>query len=95
MSSEVNKMNKADFKLNKIDRDNGHEDYWFDVLGDTVKELTDKYMEQGLQGVFEVVYSKDENVVGIKRTFMFNFDVVISDDETLKEILKELSKEND
>lgn len=88
-------MNKADFKLNKIDRDNGHEDYWFDVLGDTVKELTDKYMEQGLQGVFEVVYSKDENVVGIKRTFMFNFDVVISDDETLKEILKELSKEND
>lgn len=87
-------MNKANFKLNKIDKDNGHEDYWFDVLGDTVKELTDKYMEQGLQGVFEVVYSKDEDVVGIKRTFMFNFDVVISDDKTLKEILKELSKEN-
>lgn len=43
-------------------------------------------------GVTEVVYSKDEDAVGIKRQFPFNYDVVLSDDEDLKIMLKELSQ---
>ena len=44
-------------------------------------------------GVTEVVYSKDEDVVGIKRQFPFNYDVVLSNDENLKAVLKDLSVE--
>ena len=84
---------KEDFKLNKVDKSDGHEDYWFDTSIKADNELCCKYMEQGLQHVFEVVYSKDEDTVGVKRQFMFNWDVVMSDDEQLKNILRELSVE--
>ena len=83
-------MKKEDFKFKEINGDNGHIDYWFSVEGETKKELTDKYMEQGMIGVTEVVYSKDEDIVGVKRQFHWNFDVIIDNDIFLKELLKSI-----
>ena len=45
-----------------------------------------------MKAVFRVVYSKDEDIVGIERTFPFNYDVIRSEDDELKSILRELSK---
>lgn len=84
-------MRKEDFKLDRKDTDNGHEDYWFKVSGRTEKELTEKYMEQSMVSVTDCVYSKDEDVVGVKRLFPFNYDVILCDDDRLKQILRELS----
>ena len=86
-------ISKDNFKLSHVDKQNGHEDYWFitDKISD--EYLTDKYMEMCMVGVTEVVYSKDENIVGVKRLFPFNYDVILSDDEELKDILVELSNE--
>ena len=84
-------MNSEDFKLCKIETDKGHEDYWYETNKKVNEYLTNKYMEQGMKAVFRVVYSKDEDVVGIERTFHFNYDVIIVEDEELKNILRELS----
>ena len=46
-----------------------------------------------MKAVFRVVYYKDEDIVGIERTFPFNYDVIVVDDIELKNILKELSEE--
>ena len=83
-------MRKEDFKFKEVDRNSGHIDYWFYVNGEAEKELTNKYMEMCMVRVIEVVYSKDEDIVGIKRLFPFNYDVVLSDDESLKELLKSI-----
>ena len=87
-------MKKEDFKLWKTETNKGHEDYWYKTSKDANEYLTDKYMEQGMKAVFRVVYSKDEDIVGIERTFKFNYDVIIVDDEELKNILRELSVQN-
>lgn len=83
-------MKAGDFTLDRVDGEHGHEDYWFKVSGDTERELTEEYMEQSMVSVTECVYSKDEDIVGVKRLFPFNFNVVISDNEELKQILKRL-----
>ena len=88
-------MRKEDFKLGITECKDGHIDYWFKVSGETEKELTDKYMEMCMVGVTEVVYSKDEDIVGVKRMFPFNYDVVLSDDESLKELLKSIIYETE
>jgi hypothetical protein len=86
-------MNKLDFELlrNDNDNENGHDDYWFKVKGDSLEELDKDYMETGMVGVSEIVYSKDEDVVGIKRLFHFSWDVILVNNKELKGILKELS----
>jgi hypothetical protein len=84
-------MNKLDFELYKKETENSHKDYWFKVKNDSKKEIEKEVWEMCMVGVFEVVYSKDENVIGIKRDFPFNWDVVLSDNEELKNILKELT----
>jgi hypothetical protein len=86
----VNYMKKEDLKFKEVNEDNGYIDYWFFVEGETAKELTDKYMEQGMIGVTEVVYSKDEDIVGVKRQFPWNFDVIIDNNSLLKELLKSI-----
>jgi hypothetical protein len=86
-------MRKEDFVFYEVDNTNGHTDYWFIVEGETQKQLTEKYNEMCMVGVREVVYSQDEDIVGIKRQFHWNYDVVISDDESLKETLKSIIKE--
>lgn len=86
-------MNKEDFKLCKRDITDVHEDYWFKVSGETKEYLTKEYMEQSMIDVIEVVYSKDEDIVGVKRLFPFNYNVVISDDIELKQTLVNLVDE--
>ncbi len=85
-------MNNDDFILKRIDAEDGHEDYWYNTSKSANEYLREKYMEQGMKAVFRVVYSKDEDIVGVERTFQFNYDVIVSDDEELHNILKELSK---
>lgn len=84
-------MTKNDFKLVKNEKENGHDDYWFEVSGESQKELENKHKEMCMVGICEVVYSKDEDVVGIKRIFHWNYDVILSNDEILKSILRDLS----
>ena len=44
-------------------------------------------------GITEVVYCKDNGIMGIKRVFPFNFDVVVVNDPELRSILEELIEE--
>lgn len=83
-------MTKDSFTLIRIDDSDGHEDYWFTADKETLNELENDVHEMCMVGVTEIVYSKDEDIVGIKRQFPFNFDVVLSDNEELKSILKEI-----
>lgn len=83
----------SDFNFLRIDKSNGHEDYWFSVSGDTAKELTTKYMEQSMITVTDCVYSSDEDIIGVQRLFPFNKDVIIPNDDDLKNVLRELSKQ--
>lgn len=85
-------INKNDFKLISHDTTDNHDDYWFEVTGDTRNLLDNKYAEQGFEGVSSVAYLKDEDIVGINRIFHWSYDVVLSDDEELKSVLKELTK---
>lgn len=85
-------MNKDNFRFLRKDYTDGHEDYWYGISTDEGECLREKYMEQGLRGVFRVVYSKDEDVVRIEKAFDFNYDVVLSDDKELHDILKSLSE---
>ena len=85
-------MNKEDFTLLRVDRKDGHEDYWYETNKTANEYLTTKYMEQCMKAVFRVVYSKDEDIVGIERTFLFNYDVIVIEDDELKDILRELSR---
>lgn len=78
-------MNEKDFNFIKYDED--YKDYWFKVGGDTKNFITEKYMEQSLIEVAEIVYSKLEDVLGIKLLFPFNFRVDIINDEELKKIV--------
>ena len=86
-------MIKEDFTLLKVDKENGHEDYWYKTSTAANEYLRDKYMEQSMKAIFRVVYSKDEDVVGVERTFQFNYDVIVVDDKELHDILKELSEQ--
>lgn len=83
-------MNAKDFIFDHYDSE--YEDYWFKVTGDTKKELTDKYMEMCMVEVTEVVYSVKEDIVGVKQLFPFNYQVIESTDETLKNLLIDLIK---
>lgn len=85
------KIYDGDFEFIKLDNTGGHEDYWFKLHGDTKQSLTEKTMEQSMMEAIEVVYSKDEDVVGVKRLFPFNWDVVSSDDRELKNVLRKLA----
>ena len=83
-------MNAKDFIFDHYDSE--YEDYWFKVIGDTQKELTDKYMEMCMVEVTEVVYSIKEDIVGVKQLFPFNYQVIESTDETLRNLLINLTK---
>ncbi len=67
--------------------------HWFKVVSDTKDELTKKYMEMCMVSVTEVVYSNKEQVLGIKRLFPFNYDVIMPDDTELKDMLESLVNE--
>ena len=81
-------MKREDFVFDHMDDE--YEDYWFKVVGDTKDELTKKYMEMCMVSVTEVVYSNKEQVLGVKRLFPFNYDVIMPDDTELKDMLESL-----
>lgn len=63
-------------------------DYFYDVAGDSAKELTKRYMEQSMVSVIGVVYSTESGgIVGVKRLFPFNVSTDIVEDDELLSIL--------
>jgi len=85
-------MDKMDFELDRLETQDGHEDYWFKVNSNSLKELEKELWEQSMVQVTSVVYSKDEDVVGVRRDFPWNWDVVLIENEELNIILKELAR---
>lgn len=86
-------MDKTNFKFIRLDSPDKFKDYWFKTDKISDKELSQKYMEQSMIGIIEVVYCKDNGTIGIKRIFPFNFDVVVVNDLELMSILEELIEE--
>lgn len=86
-------MDKTNFKFIRLNSPNKFKDYWFKTDKISDKELSQKYMEQGMMGVTSVVYCKSYDVLGIERLFPFTSDIIICDDNELKKILKELIEE--
>jgi hypothetical protein len=84
-------MKREDFIFKKTDALYG--DYWFDIVGDTAGELTDRYMEQSMVGVTVAVFSIQDGQWGIRRQFPFNYDVITPDDDELYELLKSVAYE--
>ena len=80
-----NKLNQDDFVFMK--KDEPYQDHWFKVTGNSKEALTHKYMEMCMIEVSEVVYSQKEDIVGVKRIFPFNTDVITPDDDELKAVL--------
>lgn len=81
-------LHESDFKFTKLDEE--YQDYWFSVSGDSAEYLRQKYMEQSMITVSDVVYSKTDDVVGVKRQFPFNHDVITPDDAELKEFVSKI-----
>lgn len=86
-------MDKTNFKFIRIDSPDKFKDYWFETDKISNEELSKKYMMQSMIGITEVVYCKSNGVIGIKRVFPFNFDVIIVHDPELRGILEELIEE--
>lgn len=83
-------MKEKDFILDHVD--DKTLDYWFNIIGDTKRELTEKYMEQSMVEVCEGVFSVGDGQWGIKRLFPFNYDVITpSEDKELYQTLKRLA----
>ena len=78
-------INVNDF--NFIEKYDGYEDYWFEVSGKSKEILTDRYMEMCMIEVSKVVYSKKDDIIGVRRQFPFNYDVITPDDNELNNIL--------
>lgn len=79
-------MKQEDFVFKRMDAK--YSDYWFDIVGDTAKELTHKYMDQSMVGVTGAVFSIQDGQWGIRRQFPFNYDVITPNDSELYELLK-------
>lgn len=86
-------MKAEDFVFDRVDGGK-YCDYWFRVVGDTKKELTDKYMEQSMVEVTGAVFSIQDGQWGIRRQFPFNYDVITPDDKELYEVLKRVAFEH-
>lgn len=86
-------MDKTNFKFIRLNSPNKFKDYRFKTDKISDKELSQKYMEQGMVGVAGVIYCKDSGEIGIQRIFPFNFDVVVVNNPELRSILEELIEE--
>lgn len=82
-------LHESDFKFTKLDEE--YQDYWFSVSGDSAEYLRQKYMEQSMITVSDVVYSKVDDAVGVKRQFPFNYDVITPNDAELKEFVSKIA----
>lgn len=86
-------MKRSDFQFYKKDKE--YEDHWFRISGETKDELTNRHMEQSMIEATEVVYSKVDDVVGVRTIFPFNAGFVFDNDPRLREILLDLVQEVD
>lgn len=84
-------MKNADFKLSRYDE--ATKDFWFEVSGESQKELTNKYFEQGMVEVSHVVYSLGDNSWAIQREFIFNTNMMTPKDKDIEDFLKNLAEE--
>lgn len=91
------KFTKEDFTFSRKEIINydgeTYTDYWFKTSEEADRVLKSQYFESGLEHIFEVVYCQTENCVGIKRQFRFNNNIIESDNEELKALLKEMVAE--
>lgn len=84
-------MKENDFVFDRIEGGK-YCDYWFRVIGATKDELTDRYMEQSIVEVTEVVFSIQDGQFGVKRLFPFNYDVIANpDDKELRTMLQSVA----
>ena len=83
---------KENFSFDRVEKINGHEDYWFKTDKTSENELTNEYMDQGVVGIPFVIYSKDEDIIAIRRQYMFNIDFITPKDDELKSILVQMVK---
>ena len=81
---------KENFIFDHVEKANGHEDYWFRTDKTSENELMNEYMEQGMVGIPSVIYSKDEDIIAIKRQYIFNFDFITPTNDKLKSILADM-----
>lgn len=77
----------------RLDSPDKFKGYWFETDKISNEELSKKYMTQSMIGITEVAYCKYNGIMGVKRIFPFNFDVVVVDDPELRSILEELIEE--
>jgi len=82
-------MNRDDFVF--VGADARYGDYRFDIVGDTARELTERYMEQSMVGVTGAVFTMQDGWWGIRRQFTFNYDVITPDDDELYDLLKSVA----
>jgi len=80
-------MDKTNFKFIRLNSPNKFKDYWFKTDKTSKNELMNEYIEQGMVGIPFVIFSKDEDIITIKRQFMFNFDFITPTNDKLKSIL--------
>lgn len=80
-------MDKTNFKFIRLNSPNKFKDYWFKTDKTSKNELMNEYIEQGMVGIPFVIFSKDEDIIAIKRQFMFNFDFITPTNDKLKSIL--------
>lgn len=66
-------------------------DIWYYVTGNSQKILTKRYMEMCMVNVTEIIYNPKEKLIGVKRQFPFNYDVIFPEDIELEEITKHLN----
>ena len=84
---------KENFKFDHVKEINGHEDYWFKTDKTSENELMNEYMDQGMVGIPFVIYSKDEDIIVIRRQYMFNIDFITPVNDKLKSILVDMVKD--
>lgn len=88
-------MTKKEFKFIEITGDTIgiNKDYWYETSTEVNQYLVDKYVENKDASVPIVVYAKTDNDIAIVIDIDDKRTIVMSDDEELLAILKELSEE--
>ena len=84
-------MKKEDFYL--YCKEAELEDYWFKATGDTKAWLTERHGNMCMIDITDVVYSKSDSIVAIRRQFPSNYDFVVSSDVKLNDLLESMVAE--
>ncbi len=83
-------MKPSDFILERVTARYGA--YWFRVTGETKRELTERYMEQSMIEVPEVVFYIQDGQFSVKRVFPSYCDVIENPlDKELQSMLEKVT----